>query len=60
MKIKELFNEFENNFEENEKGSIEAGKFADFVIYDKDMMTVPVEEIPTIRAEQTFVNGVVR
>ncbi|MGO4918142.1 amidohydrolase [Maribacter spongiicola] len=49
-----------SNFEENEKGSIEAGKVADFVIYDKDMMTVPVEEIPTIRAEQTFVNGVVR
>ena len=49
-----------SNFEEDEKGSIEAGKFADFVIYDKDMMTVPVEEIPTIRAEQTFISGVVR
>ncbi|WP_407943372.1 amidohydrolase [Maribacter spongiicola] len=49
-----------SNFEENEKGSIEPGKVADFVIYDKDMMTVPVEEIPTIRAEQTFVNGIVR
>ena len=49
-----------SNFEEDEKGSIEPGKFADFVIYDKDMMTVPVEEIPTIRAEQTFLNGVVR
>ena len=49
-----------SNFEEDEKGSIEPGKFADFVIYDKDMMTVPVEEIPTIRAEQTFVNGIVR
>jgi hypothetical protein len=49
-----------SNFEEDEKGSIEPGKFADFVIYDKDMMTVPIEEIPSIRAEQTFVNGVVR
>jgi len=49
-----------SNFEEEEKGSIEPGKLADFVIYDKDMMTVPVEEIPTIRAEQTFINGVVR
>ena len=49
-----------SNFEEDEKGSIEAGKFADFVIYDKDMMTVPVEEIPTIRAEQTFISGIVR
>ncbi|WP_405398900.1 amidohydrolase [Maribacter sp. Asnod2-G09] len=49
-----------SNFEEDEKGSIEPGKVADFVIYDKDMMTVPVAEIPTIRAEQTFVNGIVR
>ncbi|WP_420828581.1 amidohydrolase [Maribacter huludaoensis] len=49
-----------SNFEEDEKGSIEPGKFADFVIYDKDMMTVPVAEIPTIRAEQTFVNGIVK
>ena len=49
-----------SNFEEDEKGSIEPGKFADFVIYDKDMMTVPVEEIPTIRAEQTFISGIVR
>ena len=49
-----------SNFEEDEKGSIEAGKFADFVIYDKDMMTVPVAEIPTIMAEQTFINGKTR
>ncbi|SIQ33793.1 hypothetical protein SAMN05421797_1011441 [Maribacter ulvicola] len=49
-----------SNFEEDEKGSIEPGKFADFVIYDKDIMTVPVADIPTIRAEQTFIGGVVR
>ncbi len=49
-----------SNFEEDEKGSIEVGKFADFVIYNKDMMKVPVQEIPTIMAEQTFVNGVTR
>ncbi len=49
-----------SNFEEDEKGSIEVGKFADFVIYDKDMMEIPVQEIPTVMAEQTFVNGVTR
>lgn len=49
-----------SNFEENEKGSIEVGKFADFIIYNKDMMKVPTDEIPTIMAEQTFVGGVVR
>lgn len=49
-----------SNFEEDEKGSIEVGKFADFVIYSDDMMTVPVEKIPEIRVEQTFINGIVR
>ncbi|MGB8705231.1 MAG: amidohydrolase, partial [Gillisia sp.] len=33
-----------SNFEEDEKGSIEAGKFADFVILDKDIMTCPEDE----------------
>ncbi len=49
-----------SNFEENEKGSIEAGKFADFTIYNKDIMTVPVKEIPTVMAEQTYIDGEVR
>lgn len=49
-----------SNFEEDEKGSIEVGKYADFTIYDKDMMKVPLEEIPKIKAQQTFVNGEVR
>ncbi|MBU2899860.1 amidohydrolase [Maribacter dokdonensis] len=49
-----------SNFEEEEKGSIEPVKSADFVIYDKDMMTIPLNEIPTIKAEQTFIDGIVR
>ncbi|MDT7827738.1 amidohydrolase [Pricia sp. S334] len=49
-----------SNFEEDEKGSIEKGKFADFVIYDKDLMQVPMDEIPAITAEQTFVSGKAR
>jgi predicted amidohydrolase YtcJ len=49
-----------SNFEENEKGSIEIGKFADFTIYDKDIMKVTAAEIPTIMAEQTYVGGEVR
>ncbi|MEH6538141.1 MAG: amidohydrolase [Psychroserpens sp.] len=46
-----------SNFEENEKGSIETGKFADFIILDKDIMTVDHKEIPNIKVEQTFVDG---
>lgn len=46
-----------SNFEENEKGSIEVGKMADFVILDKDIMTIPLEEIPQMKASKTFIAG---
>nr|WP_298928686.1 amidohydrolase [uncultured Allomuricauda sp.] len=46
-----------SNFEEGEKGSIEAGKFADFVILSDDIMTMPVDGIPNLKAEQVFVGG---
>ncbi len=46
-----------SNFEENEKGSIETSKFADFIILDKNIMEVEINEVPTIKVLQTFVNG---
>ena len=46
-----------SNFEENEKGSIEIGKFADFTVYSDNLMEVPIEEVPRIKAEQTFIAG---
>lgn len=46
------------NFEAEEKGSIEVGKWADFIVIDKDMMTIPIEEVPNLKVEQTFVAGV--
>ena len=46
-----------SNFEEEEKGSIEAGKLADFVILDKDIMQVDVSEIPNTKVIQTYVGG---
>ena len=47
-----------SNFEEDEKGSIELGKFADFVVLSDDLMTIPSEEIPNVTAEQVFLGGV--
>jgi len=44
-------------FEELEKGSLEVGKYADFVVLDKDLMTMPASEILTLKVLQTFVNG---
>jgi predicted amidohydrolase YtcJ len=46
-----------SNFEENEKGSIEIGKFADFTVLEKDIMTIPEDEIPSVKVAATFING---
>jgi len=46
-----------SNFEENEKGSIEVGKMADFIILEKNIMEVSENEIPTIKVINTFVGG---
>ncbi|WP_394970420.1 amidohydrolase [uncultured Croceitalea sp.] len=46
-----------SNFEEDEKGSIEVGKKADFVILSDDIMEVPASQIPNLKAEQVFVDG---
>jgi predicted amidohydrolase YtcJ len=45
------------NFEEKEKGSIEAGKFADFIILDNDIMKTDIIKVPTTKVIRTFVNG---
>ncbi|MGZ4117870.1 MAG: amidohydrolase, partial [Bacteroidia bacterium] len=45
------------NFEEKEKGSIEAGKFADFVILDYDIMKCEIDQVPKTKVVYTFVNG---
>jgi predicted amidohydrolase YtcJ len=45
------------NFEENEKGSLEGGKFADFVILDNDLMKEAPEKLLQTKVLKTFVNG---
>lgn len=46
-----------SNFEDQEKGSIEVGKFADFIILDRDIMTVDKTKIPTTKVKSTYING---
>ena len=46
-----------SNFEENEKGSLEKGKAADFIILDQDLMTVDISSVPDLEVQKTFING---
>jgi|TARA_B110000483_G_scaffold130351_1_gene156057 predicted amidohydrolase YtcJ len=45
------------NFEENEKGSIEKGKLADFIIIDRDIMKIDIDETPKTEVLKTYVSG---
>jgi predicted amidohydrolase YtcJ len=45
------------NFEEDQKGSIEVGKVADFVILDRDIILISEKKIPKTRIVATFLNG---
>ncbi len=44
-------------FEEDVKGSLTPGKYADIVVLSKDILTVPAEEIPQARVLYTIVGG---
>ncbi|CAN5508629.1 amidohydrolase [soil metagenome] len=45
------------NFEETEKGSLEQGKLADFVILDADIMKVAPQKILGVKVVATFLGG---
>ena len=45
------------NFEEHEKGSLEKGKLADFVILDQDLLKTAPEKILQTQVISTFING---
>ncbi len=45
------------SFDEKQKGSIEKGKAADFVILSKDLMTAGEQELKNMEVLKTFLNG---
>ena len=47
-------------FEEQYKGSLEVGKLGDVVVIDRNILTVPDEELPDARVDVTIVGGVIR
>lgn len=44
-------------FLENERGSIREGKYADFLLVDKDVLSCPVTDIHTARTAATYFEG---
>lgn len=46
-----------SNFEEKEKGSLEVGKWADFVLYDQDLMKVAEDKIIKMKPTNTYLKG---
>ncbi len=44
-------------FTEKDLGSLEPGKFADFVVLDRDPATTADDELPQIRVVATFISG---
>lgn len=46
-----------SNFEENEKGSLEKGKLADFIVLDQDLLKIAEDDILKTSVLKTFVGG---
>jgi predicted amidohydrolase YtcJ len=45
------------SFEENIKGSMEPGKLADMVVLDRDILTIPPDELKEMKVDMTIVGG---
>lgn len=44
-------------FEEKKKGSIEVGKLADFMVIDRDVLSVPASELKEVKVLSTYFDG---
>ncbi len=45
------------SFDENGKGSLEPGKYADFVFLDTDLMTATPPQVLNAKIESTWIGG---
>ena len=46
-----------SGFNEGRIGSLEPGKFADFVVLSTDLMLVDIMQVPGIKVEKTYIQG---
>jgi predicted amidohydrolase YtcJ len=44
-------------FKEDRVGSLEAGKLADLIVLDRDILTCPVDTIKDTQVKQTYLGG---
>jgi predicted amidohydrolase YtcJ len=44
-------------FQEHDLGTLSAGKYADFVVLDRDIMTIPASDILRTRVLATYIGG---
>ena len=44
-------------FEEKDKGMLAAGRLADFIVLDRDPLTVPAAELKDVKVQATFLGG---
>ena len=45
------------NFQEDLKGSLESGKFADMIVVSDDILSIDPDKIMSIQVDQTYVGG---
>ncbi len=43
--------------DEKNRGSLEVGKLADFIVIDRDFLTCPIDEVAAIQVKETFLGG---